>query len=77
MQKAVSGLLVLILIFLLYRKITAIGKISLFLWIGVIGTIIWLIVGGATHFNPKLAFDFPKGSFSFSWLFFAGLGSAQ
>jgi amino acid transporter len=76
LQKAVSGLLVLILIFLLYRKITAVGKISLFLWIGVFGTILWLIVGGATHFNPKLAFDFPKDAFSFSWLFFAGLGSA-
>jgi len=68
--------LVLILIFLLYRKITTVGKISLFLWIGVFGTILWLIIGGATHFNPKLAFDFPKGAFSFSWLFFAGLGSA-
>ncbi|MDR3668965.1 MAG: amino acid permease, partial [Ignavibacteriaceae bacterium] len=76
MQKAVSGLLVLILIFLLYRKITTVGKISLFLWIGVFGTIVWLIVGGVTHFNPKLAFDFPKEAFNFSWLFFAGLGNA-
>jgi fructoselysine transporter len=77
MQKGVSGLLVLILIFLLYRKITTIGKISLFLWIGVFGTILWLIIGGATHFNPKLAFDFPKDAFSFSWIFFVGLGNAS
>jgi fructoselysine transporter len=75
-QKAVSGAIVLLLIILLYRKITTIGKISLFLWIGVIGTILWLIIGGTTHFNPKLAFDFPAGAFNFSWLFFAGLGNA-
>jgi amino acid transporter len=76
-QKAVSGALVLLLIFLLYRKITTIGKISLFLWIGVIGTIGWLIIGGATHFNPARAFDFPKYAFNLSWVFFAGLGTAS
>lgn len=76
MQKAVSGLLVIILVILLYRKITTVGKISLFLWIGVIGTIVWLIFGGVTHFNPKLAFDFPEGAFDISWVFFAGLGNA-
>ena len=76
-QKAVSGAFVLILILLLYRKITTIGKISLFLWIGVIGTIGWLIIGGATHFNPARAFDFPKGAFDLSWVFFAGLGTAS
>lgn len=76
-QKAVSGGLVLILILLLYRRITTIGKISLFLWIGVIGTIIWLIWGGVTHFDPALAFDYPPGAWDLSWMFFAGLGAAS
>ena len=75
-QKIVSGLLVIAIVILLYRKVSTVGKISLFLWIGVIATIVWLIFGGATHFNPKLAFDFPKGAFDISFLFFAGLGSA-
>ncbi len=75
-QKIVSGLIVIAIVILLYRKITTVGKISLFLWIGVIATIVWLIFGGATHFSPKLAFDFPKGAFNLSFLFFAGLGSA-
>ncbi len=75
-QKIVSGILVIILIILLYRKITTIGKISLFLWIGVIGTILWLIVGGVTHFNPKLAFDYSPNAFDFSFPFFIGLGMA-
>lgn len=75
-QKIVSGILIIILIILLYRKITTIGKISLMLWIVVIGTILWLIIGGVTHFNPKLAFDYPPNAFDFSLPFFAGLGMA-
>ena len=76
-QKIISGLLIIIIVILLYREITTIGKISLFLWIGVIATILWLIFGGVTNFNPKLAFDFPENAFDFSFLFFAGLGSAS
>jgi len=75
-QKAVSGALVIVLIFLLYRRITTVGKISLFLWAGVIATIVWLIFGGATHFDARLAFTYPAGAWDLSWLFFAGLGQA-
>src|SRR6266704_5646054 len=75
--KAVSGGLVIFLVILLYRRITTIGKISLLLWAGVIATLLWLIWGGVRHFDPKIAFDFPPGAFSFSWMWFAGLGSAM
>jgi len=30
-----------------------------------------------THFNAKMAFDFPPGAFHLSWLWMAGLGSAM
>jgi len=76
-QKAISGGVVVLLVVLLYRRITTIGKISVLLWIGVIGTMIWLIGGGLTHFNPALAFSFPPGAFHLSQLFFAGLGAAM
>jgi fructoselysine transporter len=75
-RKAISGALVIILVILLYRKITTIGKISILLWTGVIGTMAWVIFGGATHFDAKLAFTYPPGAFSWSWIFFAGLGAA-
>ncbi|HXQ97237.1 MAG TPA: APC family permease [Candidatus Limnocylindrales bacterium] len=73
-RKLVSGGLVVLLVMLLYRRITTIGRISVLLWIGVMGTMVWVIFGGATHFNAHLAFSYPAGAFSWSWLFFAGLG---
>jgi len=75
--KAISGGLVILIVMLLYRRIATIGKISVLLWIGVVGTMLWLIWGGATHFNAKIAFDFPPGAFDLSWVWFAGLGSAM
>lgn len=74
---AVSGALVVLIVILLYRRITTIGKISVFLWAGVVATMLWLIWGGMRHFNPKLAFDFPPGAFQLSSIWFAGLGAAM
>jgi fructoselysine transporter len=76
-SKCISGGLVLLLVVLLYRKITTIGKISVLLWMGVVGTMLWLIWGGIRHFDPKLAFDFPPGAFHLSTIWFAGLGAAM
>jgi fructoselysine transporter len=50
-EKIVSGSVVVLIIILLYRKIEAIGKISIFLWSGVIITMFWIIGGGIAHGN--------------------------
>jgi fructoselysine transporter len=50
-EKMVSGSVVVLIIVLLYRKIEAIGKISVFLWSGVIITMFWIIGGGIAHGN--------------------------
>ncbi|MEP6951857.1 MAG: amino acid permease [Ginsengibacter sp.] len=50
-EKIVSGAVVVLIIILLYRKIEAIGKISVFLWSGVIITMFWIIGGGIAHGN--------------------------
>ena len=63
--------------FLLYRRITAISRLTKLLWVGVMGTIGWIIFTGLTHFNVHQVFDVPPGAFSFSWDFFHGLGGAM
>ena len=62
---------------LLYRRITAIGKITVALWIGALLTVGIVIASGVMHFNVKQAFDFPSGSFQFSTGFLLGLGAAS
>src|SRR5882762_131093 len=62
---------------LLYRRITSIATITVALWIGTILTVIVVIVTGALHFDPRVAFDFPPGAFNFSLGFFLGLGAAS
>src|SRR5215467_9112265 len=62
--------------FLLYRRITAIARLTKLLWTGVMLTIGWIIFAGLTHFNAHRAFDVPAGAFSFSRDFFHGLGGA-
>ncbi|MGA2964898.1 MAG: APC family permease [Terriglobales bacterium] len=63
--------------FLLYRRITAISWLTKLLWLGVMGTIGWIIFAGLTHFNARQAFDFPPGAFSLSRGFFHGLGGVM
>jgi amino acid transporter len=63
-------------VLLLYRSITMISRLSTILWLGVMGTIGWIIFAGLTHFNSALAFDFPPGAFTLSHQFFTGLGGA-
>ena len=75
-KKVISGGLVILITALLYRKIEDIGKISVFMGMIVIGTILWLIISGLTHFHLSLAFTYPKGAFDMTPLFFFGLGQA-
>jgi amino acid transporter len=71
---AVIGLLNIVL---LYRRIHSIAKITVSLWIGTLLTTAAVIGTGAVHFDPKVAFDFPPGAFSFSLGFLMGLGAAS
>jgi amino acid transporter len=67
----------LVVVFLLYRRITTVARLSTWLWAGVIATLVWIIVAGLTHFNRALAFNFPNGAFALSPQFFTGLGAAM
>jgi amino acid transporter len=74
---AVVGIgVILLAVFLLYRRITIIEKFSKFLWVGVLVAIAWVIFAGVTHFDPQVAFDFPPDAFTLRPEFFTGLGAA-
>ncbi len=50
-QKLLSGTVIIFTTFLLYRKVDNIGKIGVLLWLGVVGTLGWIIFGGVSHGN--------------------------
>jgi amino acid transporter len=64
-------------IVLLYRRIEAIGALTVTLWIGTLVTTAAVIVSGAIHFDASKAFDFPPGAFDFSMGFLFGLAAAS
>ena len=76
MLLGVAAVVGLLNIALLYRRITSIATITVSLWIGTLLTTAAVIVTGMWHFDPKVAFDFPPGAFSFSLGFLMGLGAA-
>lgn len=78
-RKAVSGLVVIVITVLLYRNVREIGKISVFLWAGVVITMVWIIVSGLTH--RQVAYTpFPDGGqamFGWSFVWLAGHASVK
>ena len=67
----------LLVVLLLYRRITAVGKLAELLWVGVILAIALVILAGVSHFSAARAFDFPPGAFHLSRGFLLGMGSAM
>ncbi len=65
-QKVLSGTVIIFVTFLLYRKIESIGKIGVLLWLGVVGTLGWIIIGGITHGNFTAPIFNAADSFSFN-----------
>lgn len=76
-QKMVSGGLVILIFFLLYRKIETVGKISVALWAVVILTVSWIIFSGLTHGEQEVKL-LPEGTSSFfSCAFWAAVGQGS
>ena len=73
----VAVLICFLTVLLLYRRITAISRLSKILWFGVMATIGWIIVAGLMNFNRARAFDFPPGAFTLNHQFWTGLGAAM
>jgi len=76
-SKSISGAVVIMIVVLLYRKIEAIGKISVFLWLGVLITMGWIISGGMLHGNFLAPLQHLNDGFEFNFAFVAALGFAS
>jgi len=61
---------------LLYRGIINVGKLSIVLWLVVLGTVAWITLSGLANFNSARVFTFPPGAFQLNSGFFFGLGAA-
>jgi amino acid transporter len=66
----------LLVIFLLYRRIESIGKITVTLWAGALLAMAVVIVTGAMHFDAKIAFDVPQDAWTFDAAKWVALGAA-
>ena len=75
--KTVSGAVVILIVFLLYRKIETIGKISVLLWIGVLVTMVWIISGGVTHGNFLEPIKHINDGLQINYAFASALGFAS
>lgn len=76
-EKIVSGTVVVLIIILLYRKIEAIGKISVFLWSGVLITMFWIIGGGIAHGNFLAPIKNINSGLSLDYAFVTAIGYAS
>jgi amino acid transporter len=52
-----AGVLLLVL---LYRRITILGRLTVTFWLGVMGVIAWILVVGWVRFDPGVAFSAPE-----------------
>jgi amino acid transporter len=76
-QERLIGVAVCVLITaLLYREIRSVGRLSVIMWVVVLGTVAWIALSGVLHFDAHRAFNFPPGAFAPSKAFFFGLGGA-
>ncbi len=74
--KGVSVLVIIFITFLLYRKIDSIGKIGVLLWMGVLLTLGWIIIGGIAHGNFLQPIKDINIDFSWNNLFSFAFGQA-
>jgi fructoselysine transporter len=75
--KVMSGSVVVCIVILLYRKIEAIGKISIVLWVGVLVTMLWIIIGGVAHGNFLHPIRHINDGINLNYGFVAAIGFAS
>ena len=75
-EKIIAMGICLLITALLYRDIRSVGRLSVAMWIVVLGTAGWITAAGLLNFDSHRVLDFPPGAFSATPAFFFGLGGA-
>jgi APA family basic amino acid/polyamine antiporter len=73
-ERTLAAVFPLLLVALLYRRIGAIGNLSVVLVGGVLLGCLWIVFSGLPHLSSGRLFAFPSGAFHMSWIFWAALG---
>jgi amino acid transporter len=73
--KLIAAVTCLVVTGLLYRDIRSVGRLSVAMWVVVIGTALWIVIAGLVKFDPKRAFDIPADALTRPGAL-SGLGSA-
>jgi len=74
--RGVAAAFPLLLVALLYRRIGALGNLSVVLVAGVLLGCLWIAISGVPHWSAARLFDFPPGAFHLNLIFWVGLGHA-
>jgi amino acid transporter len=75
-EKSIAMAVCLLITFLLYRDIKAVERLSVGMWIVVLGAVGWITIAGLWNMHAGRLLDFPPGAFTSSRVFFFGLGGA-
>ena len=76
LRSGISIGIVAVVVASLYRNVQEIGRLTTVLWVVMLLTVGAVIIASLSHFDSKMAFDFPEGAFKLNPAFFLGLGSA-
>ena len=66
-SEAVSVFVILLITALLYRRIEAVGRLSLVLWGSVLLTMAWIIIGGLLHHDANFSINILPDQFNTFW----------
>jgi amino acid transporter len=75
-EKLIAVSVCVLITALLCRDIRSVGRLSVILWVVVVGTVLWITAAGILNFDSRRVLDFPPGAFTPSRSFFFGLGGA-
>lgn len=67
----------LFVLFLLYRRINNLGKLTITFWIGILASIAWILLEGLLRFRPEVAFEPPRPEDWQGKDFWLGLGGTM